>query len=819
MTNLENSQLNNNGPGVDNFAFSGQKNDSDQPQNQQQQKPHVAQRHSEYVNLKTLQDKFVYKPVQSHDILKSTYRYAKKYYKPSPSCMISFLYARVPFLLWIRNYDMKENFVKDLAGGITIGVIQIPQGMAYALQAGVPAINGIYVTFFQMLIYLFTGTSRHISVGTFAIISLLTFSAINKYDGDLFGPLSSPPKPTYIDIDPVKAKVKITMVLCFGAGILHVIFGILHVGVVTKFLSDNIVFGFTCGAAYQIVVSLIPNLLGINIPIIKSPFVLIATIVEIIKQITHTNYATLIISFITILFLYLAKTQINDRFKDKLPVPIPIDLMVVILGTLIVYLAKLNTRYGVAIVGNMPVGFPKPELPPFELLPKLISDIISIGIVSFAINIAMAKLFAKKYNYDINANQELLSYGTASIVASFFLGFPGSVALSRCVILDGIGAKTQIYSFYASFVLLLVILFIGPYFETLPKACLSGIIVAALRLLMQEVLKLPKLYKRSKLDALAWFVTFLGVVILNVDMGLYIGLVASIMLVILRSQRAGASVIGNIPGTNIYESIDACDDVQEFTNIKIIRYEESVYYANVENFKYQIMKLVGINPFETLTVMKKKQKRATKTESGFVKKIKKKLFKKETFADSTFKGEETATDNNNIKIFFPEFEIKHVIIDCSCINFVDSQGIHEIFQLTEAYKEIGIQLHMTYMKLTILRKFKLDLNHTKLDYNFMYPSTVDAVHHILKSIQVEEDFQNSNHHTPHRPAHISFNTHEVYYDNHIDKPTDKVEHMYNIEKEDLDNYSDSDSVKSVSQRIDDAANHDDITDYVTKTHF
>ena len=157
------------------------------------------------------------------------------------------------------------------------------------MLAGLQPVNGIYVSFFQMIVYLFTGTSRHISVGTFAIISLLTATSINKYSGILYGSPGAN-STTYLDNDPEHAKLKLAMALSFGSGILSVIFAVFHVGVVTKYLSDTIVNGFTCGAAYQIVASQAPNLLGIKIPNITSPFVFIAVIILVIVIVAAALY-------------------------------------------------------------------------------------------------------------------------------------------------------------------------------------------------------------------------------------------------------------------------------------------------------------------------------------------------------------------------------------------------------------------------------------------------------------------------------------------------------------------------------------------------
>ncbi len=159
--------------------------------------------------------------------------------------------------------------------------------MAHSLMIDLPAINGIYVTFFQILVYCLTGTSRHISVGTFAIIALMTASSVKKYDGILYSSKNETSNSTdYIDSDYKMAKVKISMALALGVGIVHVAFSILHIGVVTKYLSDSIVNGFTSGAAYQTVTSQIPTLLGISLGEIKLPFVIIGVNITFFHEFT-----------------------------------------------------------------------------------------------------------------------------------------------------------------------------------------------------------------------------------------------------------------------------------------------------------------------------------------------------------------------------------------------------------------------------------------------------------------------------------------------------------------------------------------------------
>lgn len=164
-------------------------------------------------------------------------------------------------------------------------------------------------------------------------------------------------------------------------------------------------------------------------------------------------------------------------------------------------------------------------------------DAIAIAIVCFVVNISMAKLFATKYKYQISPNQELFAYSAGNIVLGFFNGFPACVALSRCAVVETTGGKTQVGGLLASIVVLIVILAVGPLFRTLPNACLAAIIVTAMKNLLLQTRQLPTLWRINKLEFLAWLITFWGVVLLDVDYGLYIGVAAMVFLLIIRSQR------------------------------------------------------------------------------------------------------------------------------------------------------------------------------------------------------------------------------------------------------------------------------------------
>jgi MFS superfamily sulfate permease-like transporter len=263
--------------------------------------------------------------------------------------------------------------------------------MAYAIIAGVPAVNGLYVVFFNVLLYVLLGTSKHLSAGTYSIVSIIVATSIRKYDGVLF------PKPgtvfnettyqgdtsRFLSYDPVEGAVMVSTALAFTTGIIHVLLALLHVGFVTKFLSDSIVGGFTCGSAIVVIFSQVKNLLGLTLDGIGWPLVTIATIYDICKNILTTNMPTVLVSIVTLIFLYLVKFQVNERFKKKLAAPLPAELVVVVVGTAVSYALNLE-QSDVKVVGDLKPGFPKFTFPPLQIFFDVIWDSISIAIISFA---------------------------------------------------------------------------------------------------------------------------------------------------------------------------------------------------------------------------------------------------------------------------------------------------------------------------------------------------------------------------------------------------------------------------------------------------
>ncbi|KAL3878660.1 hypothetical protein ACJMK2_030991 [Sinanodonta woodiana] len=481
----------------------------------------------------------------------------------TPDRRRKFLDKLFPVYRIMKKYKWKTDLPNDLIAGLTVGIMQLPQGMAYAMLAELPPVVGLYMSFFPVLVYFLLGTSRHLSMGTVAVISLLVGSVIarlddldityegavgngntSSYNGSGTGNLSAfimstghPLQPIMKSQIPDDIKIAIATSLSFLVGIVQILMGICHLGFVTTYMSDALISGFTTGCAVHVFTSQVKYMFGLHIPRSDGMFQIIQTYIYIFEHISQTNYMPFVISVVCIIILYVVKMYVNQKYKSKLKIPVPIELIVVILGTVVSYFANLSETHQVKVVGKVPAGLPTPSIPTMVHIELYLIDIFIIAIIAFAQSVSLAALMAKKHCYSFDANQELIAYGAGSVFGSFFSCFPFAGSVSRSSVQESAGGKTQLTSVFSAILVLVVILVIGPLFEPLPSCVLSSVIVVALRNMFLQVTELPKIWRISRFDFLIWIVTFLCVVILHVDYGLLIGIVFSFFTVVIRSQR------------------------------------------------------------------------------------------------------------------------------------------------------------------------------------------------------------------------------------------------------------------------------------------
>ncbi len=469
----------------------------------------------------------------------------------------------IPATSWLPNYQ-KQYLQGDLIAGITVAVMLVPQGMAYAMLAGLPPIIGLYASIIPLLIYALFGTSRQLAVGPVAIVSLMTATGIG-------GVISGASIETYIAY---------AVLLALMVGIIQLAMGIAKVGFLVTFLSHPVISGFTSAAALIIGFSQLKHLLGLDIP--RSHHIH-EIIMNAAGQWDQSHMTTLLIGLASIVLLLLLK-----RWKPMFPGA----LVVVFLSTLAVWGFDLHEQ-GVRIVGDVPAGFPTPQLPmmSFDAINALLPTAIVISLISFMESISVAKAFARRNKYDVNPNQELVGLGLANIAGSFFKAYPVTGGFSRTAVNGQAGANTPLASLITAAVISVVLIFFTPLFYFLPKAVLAAIIMTAVFGLIDWKEAKHLLYvKRS--DFVAMMVTFFATLSLGIEKGILLGVALSLLWIIIRSSRPHTAILGRVPGTQAYRNLEKYPDAEQEDGILVMRVDAQFYFGNATYLKELINRYI-----------------------------------------------------------------------------------------------------------------------------------------------------------------------------------------------------------------------------------
>nr|XP_040136349.1 solute carrier family 26 member 10 isoform X3 [Ictidomys tridecemlineatus] len=490
------------------------------------------------------------------------------------------LQARLPPLRWLPLYRWRAWLLGDAVAGVTVGVVHVPQGMAFALLTSVPPVFGLYTSFFPVLIYSLLGTGRHLSTGTFAVLSLMTGSAVERLVPEPLSRNLSGIEKEQLDAQRVGAAAAVA----FGSGALMLGMFVLQLGVLSTFLSEPVVKALTSGAALHVLVSQLPSLLGLSLPRQIGCFSLFKTLAAVLTSLPRSSPAELTISALSLALLVPVK-ELNVRFRDRLPTPIPGEIVMVLLASVLCFTSSLDTKYNVQIVGLLPEGFPQPLLPSLAELPRILADSLPIALVTFAVSASLASMYADKYNYTIDPNQELLAHGVSNLISSFFSCFPNSASLATTSLLVDAGGNTQLAGLFSCIVVLLVLLWLGPFFYYLPKAVLACINISSMRQMFFQMQELPQLWHISRMDFAVWIVTWVAVVTLNVDLGLAVGVIFSMMTVVCRTQRVQCLALGLAEGTELYRPLRESHRLLQVPGLCILRYPTPLYFGTRGNFR------------------------------------------------------------------------------------------------------------------------------------------------------------------------------------------------------------------------------------------
>lgn len=445
--------------------------------------------------------------------------------------------------------------MNDIVGGLTVGVMLIPQGIAYAFLAGVPAVYGLYSSFVPLILYMLFGSSRYVTIGPAALISLLIITGLQK-----------------IGITDPAEYLNAVLVIALMAGIVQLLLGLFRLGNIINFISQPVLKGFIIGAAFTIMLSQTKHVLGIPVEGRSS----LEVLSQLFSSFRLANPLTMILGLGGIAFL-LAMKRISKR--------IPSQLILVVISTLVVFYFGLDQRE-VLILGEVPSGVPGFKIPSMDvsLIQSLIPVSLTIGFISFievyAIGVSLEE---KSKRNQIEPNQELIAMGLGKTIGAFFNAFPTSASFSRSAVNKEAGTKTSVSSIFTILLILFTLLYLTPYFYYLPKSALGSIIIVAIIGLI-DIKYVRQLAAIDKRDLFMLVVTVLVTFLIGIQEGIIAGVILSIASLVYNTSYPHIAELGLVKGTNILRNSSRFKDVEIDENILIVRVDAPLTFSNVDQF-------------------------------------------------------------------------------------------------------------------------------------------------------------------------------------------------------------------------------------------
>ncbi|KAK0412346.1 hypothetical protein QR680_006160 [Steinernema hermaphroditum] len=660
-----------------------------------------------------------------------------------------FLECRIPFISWIRSYSLKTDLFSDVIGGLMVSIMSIPQGLAYGFLVGLPPIHGLYTSIVGPLIYSFLGTSKHVAPGAFAIIALmvgavveqfstLTDPAVSGVDTNATSALCCSEK--QVDVNPDDAiAIASTLTLLVGVfqvstlialpelnAVMQILLGILNAGVLAVWLSDHLVMGLTSGAAFHVLTSQLKTMTGVEgLPRTSDPLGIIKFYMCFFNNIKTIKTAPTIASVICVICLVFSKEIVDPVFKKWSKIKFPMELFVVVFSILLCWLSD-GSKYslGLSTVGRVGSGMAKPFLPDISRASDMLLPVISIAIVCFVIHIALAKLIAKKLNYQIDANQARMARAWYD---EFYLVFL-RVFCWRCFFESN--NDSVVYG-------------AASFFYYLPKPVLACIVVVALKDLFKQIGQARTLFRQSIVDFLIWKVTFLSVILVNVNWGLIIGVSFALLTVVFRSQWAESTCLGRIPTTNDFKGLAHYRSAEEVPGIKIFRFDAPLYFANAELFVNRLHCATGLDPLIVVEKLKESNARAKKREeqkcspgrerkallAGEEEKSEIQLTVRRRYvnAEPSEKDKVVHSQPDDPQAEADLVQLTHIIIDCSSFPYVDLMGIDALSQAHAEYSAINLRVFYCSCKIALRQLFETSDFYKRVPKSNIFVSITDAV--------------------------------------------------------------------------------------------
>ncbi len=456
----------------------------------------------------------------------------------------------------------RDVLAADLAAGLTVGAMLVPQAMAYALLAGLPPEVGLYASTVPLVLYALLGTSRQLAVGPVAIVSLLTASAL--------APLAEEGTAGYL-------AGAATLALLVGA--VHLVMGALRLGFLVRLLSHPVLVGFTSAAALIIGTSQVKHLLGVRIPRSEAFH---ETVWELARALADVHGATLAVGLGSLAVLVGTK-----RFLPRTPAALVTVLAAVAASSLL----DLEAR-GVAVVGDIPQGLPALSVPDgWGLVGDLLPAALVITLVGFLESIAVAKVYARRNRYGLVPDRELLGLGLANVGSGLVGGYPVTGGFSRTAVNASAGARTRGAAVVTAVVVTLVLVALTPVFGPLPQATLGAVVVVAVASLF-DLAEIRHVRHLKTADFVTLVVAFVATLALGVELGIAVAAAGSLVVHVVRMMAPHTAVLGRLPGSHVFRNVERHPEARTVPGVAVIRFDVSLSYLNVEFVKRRIGRLL-----------------------------------------------------------------------------------------------------------------------------------------------------------------------------------------------------------------------------------
>lgn len=462
---------------------------------------------------------------------------------------------------WLRSYQ-RSFLAGDIKAGLTVGVVIIPQGMAYALIAGLPPVYGLYAAIIPGVVYALLGTSRQLSVGPVAIDSLIIAAGI--------GPVAAGDSTKFIGL---------VLFASIAIGLFQLLFGLLKFGFMARFLSRSVIIGFTHAAALIIAFSQLPSITGISN-----------------TEFNELNLLTFGLSLAAIGLLFGVKKWFPN---------FPFAVVLVVLGVMCSLFVDLST-WDIAAVGAIPSGLPSFRIPDVSIIDMkaILPTIITLSLIGYLETISIGKTIRDQYqeDYVIDTNREFIALGFGNILGGLFGAMPSTAGFSRSAVNARAGAKTNLANVISSVVVLIVLGFLTEYIQGLPVFILSSIIIVSVLGLLEWGYVL-ELYKKYRTGFYLYALTLVAALVLGVVEGILIGAGLSVLMVLKRITRPHQAILGRLPNTTDYRNVKRFEQIETREDVLVFRHDGELFFATADVFKERLLELVKKSPDARLLIL------------------------------------------------------------------------------------------------------------------------------------------------------------------------------------------------------------------------